>query len=166
MARYMGMIATWSTAVPRPENVPAESYAGLPRTNFIDDLVYQKLATLNILPSQPCSETQFLRRIFLDGIGRLPTADEVQEFLDDSRPDKRSLWVTRVLEQPEYADFWANKWADLLRPNPYRVGVKTTYSLDAWLRDAFRQNLPHDQFVRQLVTDEGALEEWRGNYLS
>ncbi len=159
MARYMGMIATWSTAVPRPASVPAESYAALPRANFIDELVHQKLATLNILPSEPCNEPQFLRRIYLDGIGRLPTADEVLEFLNDSAPDKRSRWVKRVLDRPEYADFWANKWADLLRPNPYRVGVKTTYSFDAWLRNAFRQNLPHDEFVRQLVTAEGST--WR-----
>lgn len=159
MARYMGRIATWSTAVPLPESIPAEKYAELPRANFIDGLVYQKLATLNILPSPPCSETQYLRRIFLDGIGRLPTSEEVTEFLADQGPDKRPRWVERVLAQPEYGDFWANKWADLLRPNPYRVGVKTTYSLDAWLRKAFRENMPHDQFVRQLVTAQGST--WR-----
>ncbi len=159
MARYMGRIATWSTAVPRADTVPAENYAALPRANFIDDLVQQKLATLNILPSDSCSDTQFLRRIFLDGIGRLPTVDEVQDYLSDREPEKRSRWVTRVLAQPEYADFWANKWADLLRPNPYRVGVKTTYSFDAWLRGTFRQNLPHDQFARQLVTAQGST--WR-----
>lgn len=159
MARYMGMIATWSTAVPRPGSVSAESYANLPRGNFIDDFVHQKLATLNILPSGPCSDTQFLRRIYLDGIGRLPSADEVLEYLADNEPDKRSRWVTRVLERPEYADYWANKWADLLRPNPYRVGIKTTYSIDSWLRNAFRQNLSHDQFVRQMVTAQGST--WR-----
>jgi len=159
MARYMGMIATWSTAVPRPERVPAESYLDLTCVNFIDDLVYQKLATLNILPSDPCSESQYLRRLYLDAIGRIPTAEEVHEFLNDTAPDKRVAWVSRVLDRPEYADYWANKWADLLRPNPYRVGVKTTYSLDAWLRDAFRKNLAHDQFVRQIVTAQGST--WR-----
>lgn len=159
MARYMGRIATWSTAVPRAQTVPAEAYLALPRSNFIDDLVQQKLAMLNILPSEPCSDSQYLRRIFLDGIGRLPSVDEVQEYLSDSEPQKRARWVSRVLAQPEYADFWANKWADLLRPNPYRVGIKTTYSFDAWLRNAFRQNLPHDQFARQLVTAQGST--WR-----
>ena len=159
MARYMGLIATWSTAVPRADVVPTESYADLPRNNFIDELVYDKLATLNILPSQPCSESQYVRRVFLDAIGRLPTAEEVLQYFNDSAPDKRHALVNRVLEQPEYADFWANKWADLLRPNPYRVGIKTTYSLDAWIRDAFRKNLPHDQFARQLVTAQGST--WR-----
>jgi hypothetical protein len=159
MARYMGMIATWSTAVPRPESVPAERYVALPRNNFIDDLVYSKLATLNILPSEPCNDTQFLRRLFLDAIGRIPSLDEVNRYLRDDAPDRRSRWVSEVLDRPEYADYWANKWADLLRPNPYRVGIKTTYSLDAWLREVFRKNIPHDQFARQLVTAQGST--WR-----
>ena len=159
MARYMGMIATWSTAVPRSEVVPSTQYDSLPRNNFIDGLVYAKLATLNILPSEPCNETQFLRRLYLDAIGRFPSATEVETYLQDSQPDKKSRWIEAVLQRPEYADFWANKWADLLRPNPYRVGIKTTYSLDAWLRDAFRKNLPHDEFTRRLVTAQGST--WR-----
>ena len=156
MVRYMGKIATWSTAVPRPTPVANDRYEALPRNNFIDDCVYQKLATLNILPSQSCSESQFLRRLYLDAIGRLPSPDELIAYELDREPNKRSRWVTSVLERPEYGDFWANKWADLLRPNPYRVGIKATYSLDAWLRDTFRKNLPYDQFVRQLVTAQGS----------
>jgi len=159
MARYMGMIATWSSAIPQPDPVSQDRYDSLPKNNFIDELVYQKLASLNILPSAPCSDSQFLRRLFLDAIGRIPTADEVYSFLHDTSPDKRSRWVQSVLDRPEYVDFWANKWADLLRPNPYRVGIKATYSLDAWLRESFRKNLPYDQFVRQLVTAQGST--WR-----
>ncbi len=159
MARYMGKISTWSTAVPRPVSVPSEQYKSLTTNNFIDDFVYRKLATLNILPSQSCNEPQFLRRLYLDAIGRLPRPEEVIAYQQDDDPNKRSKWVKSVLDQPEYTDFWANKWADLLRPNPYRVGIKATYSLDAWLRDAFRKNLPYDQFVRQIVTAQGST--WR-----
>ncbi|HEX5270420.1 MAG TPA: DUF1549 and DUF1553 domain-containing protein, partial [Gemmataceae bacterium] len=82
--------------------------------------------------------------------------DEVRAFLADRSPDRRVKLVDRLLERPEYADYWANKWADLLRPNPYRVGVKATYNLDAWLRDAFRKNKPYDQFVREIVTARGS----------
>jgi hypothetical protein len=156
MVRYMGKIATWSTAVPRPILVSNDRYDALPRNNFIDECVYQKLATLNILPSQNCNESQFLRRLYLDAIGRLPSPEELTAYERDLEPNRRSRWVTAVLERPEYGDFWANKWADLLRPNPYRVGIKATYSLDAWLRDVFRKNLPYDQFVRQLVTAQGS----------
>ena len=159
MARYMGRIATWSTAVPRPIPVTSDQYELLPRNNFIDGLVYQKLSTLNILPSQTCNESQFIRRLYLDAIGRLPKPEELNTYELDTEPNKRSRWARSVLNRPEYADFWANKWADLLRPNPYRVGIKATYSLDAWLRDTFRKNLPYDQFVRQLVTAQGST--WR-----
>ena len=72
MARYMGRIATWSTAVPRPVQLSSEHYSQLPRSNFIDDHVQRKLADLNILPSEACDETQYLRRLYLDVIGRLP----------------------------------------------------------------------------------------------
>jgi hypothetical protein len=156
MARYMGNIATWSSAIPRPEIVPGEVYASLPRKNFIDDAVYARLQQLRIIPSGPASDAQFLRRATLDVLGRLPTTDEASAFLRSDDPNKREALVDRLLEMPEYADFWANKWADLLRPNPYRVGIKAVMSLDGWIRDAFRRNMPHDQFVRELLTAKGS----------
>jgi len=159
MARYMGMISTWSTAVPRPNPVPASFYEQLPRSNFIDELVYQKLAALNIEPSPPASDAQYLRRVYLDAIGRLPTPNETRLFLGDEAADKRARLVDALLDRPEYADFWSNKWADLLRPNPYRVGIKATLSLDGWIRNAFRKNVPYDQFVTGLVTAQGST--WR-----
>lgn len=159
MARYMGNIATWSSAIPRPEPVSSEVYTRLPRRNFIDDAVYNRLQQLRIVPSGPASDAQFLRRATLDVIGRLPTVDETVEFLRNDDPNKREALVDRLLDMPEYADCWANKWADLLRPNPYRVGIKAVISLDGWIRDAFRQNMPHDRFVRELLTAKGST--WR-----
>ena len=156
MARYMGNIATWSSAIPRPDPVDPNTYAQLPRKNFIDDLVYQRLAHLNIVPSKPASDSQFLRRAFIDVIGRQPTSDEARDFLQDPNPEKRITLIDALLERPEYADNWANKWADLLRPNPYRVGIKAVLSLDTWIREAFRQNLPYDQFVRGVLTARGS----------
>lgn len=156
MARFMGNIATWSSAIPRPEPVPHTTYASLPRSNFIDDAIYHRLEQLHLLPSSPAPEHRFLRRVYLDVIGKLPTADETREYLSDPDPDKRSRLIDRLLNRPEYADRWANLWADLLRPNPYRVGIKAVLSLDGWLRDAFRNNMPYDQFVRQLITARGS----------
>src|SRR5688572_33471825 len=63
---------------------------------------------------------------------------------------------TTLLARPEYADFWANKWTDLLRPNAYHVGIKATYNLDQWLRKSFRENKPYDQFVREIITANGS----------
>ena len=147
MARYMNCIATWNTAIPLAGSVDEALYTALPVANFIDPLVWDKLRQLRITPSDICDDATFLRRAHLDVIGRLPTPDEVRAFLADPASDKRSKLVDTLLARPEYADYWANKWADLLRPNPYRVGIKATLSLDAWLRDAFRENRPYDEFV-------------------
>jgi hypothetical protein len=159
MARYMNRIATTSVAIPLPGDVADELYAGLPRNNFIDDLVWQKLKSLKITPSPPADDAKFLRRVHLDIIGRLPTPDEVRSFLADGDAHKRARVVDALLERPEYADHWAAKWADLLRPNPYRVGIKAVLNYDAWIRDSFRQNKPYDQFVRELVTAKGSTWE-------
>ena len=159
MARYMGNIATWNTIIPLADKPEPAVYASLPRKNFIDALVWEKLEKLGMTPSETASDTTFLRRAHLDAIGRLPTPEEARAFLADASPNKREALVDRLLARPEYADFWANKWADLLRPNAYRVGIKATLSLDAFLRDAFRRNLPYDQFARELVTAQGST--WR-----
>jgi hypothetical protein len=159
MSRYMNVIAITHVAIPLPGSVPPELYAGLPRQNFIDEHVWAKLQTLGITPSPPADEARFLRRVHLDVIGRLPSPDEVRAFLADADPNKRARIVDELLHRPEYADHWAAKWADLLRPNPYRVGIKAVLNYDAWIRDSFRQNKPYDRFVRELVTAQGSTFE-------
>jgi hypothetical protein len=156
MARFQEKFAVCNVVIPLAGDVPAEVYDRLPRRNFIDGLVWDKLRRLGVTPSGSAGDATFLRRATLDVLGRLPTPDEVRAFLDDPAPDKRARLVDRLLDRPEYADYWAGKWADLLRPNPYRVGVKATFNLDAWLRDAFRRNEPYDQFVRDLLTAKGS----------
>lgn len=156
MVRYMGHILTWNAVIPRAQRLPADRYASLPRQNFIDDLVYRKLEQIVVLPTAPAADSTFLRRAHLDLIGRLPTVDEARRFLDDPSPHKRAQLVDALLDRPEYADHWANKWADLLRPNPYHVGMKATLNFDAWIRDQFRRNVPYDQFVRELLTATGS----------
>ncbi len=159
MARFMGQITISTISIPLEGTVPPETYANLPRYNFIDGLVWEKLQKLGITPSGPCSDTTFLRRAHLDVIGRLPTVEEARAFMADSSTDKRGKLVDALLQRPEYGDFWANKWMDLLRPNPYRVGIKATFNYDAWIRDKFRRNVPYDQFVRELLTAQGST--WR-----
>jgi hypothetical protein len=156
MGRYMNLIAICHVSIPIPGVVPPEIYASLPRRNLIDDHVWRKLASLGITPSEPCDDSRFLRRVTLDLIGRLPTPEEIRVFLSDSDPRKREIVIDQLLERPEYADHWANKWADLLRPNPYRVGIKAVLNYDHWIRQKFRDNKPYDQFVRELVTATGS----------
>ena len=156
MVRYMSQIATCSVAIPVAEDVPAQLYADLPRNNVVDDLVWDKLQSLGLTPSEGIDDSKFMRRAYVDIIGRLPNPTEVREFLTDDHSQKRYTLVDSLLERPEYADHWANKWVDLLRPNPYRVGIKAVLNYDNWIRDSFRKNKPYDQFVRELLTAQGS----------
>lgn len=156
MARYMGNIATWSSAIPRPDPVSADVYANYPQSNLVDQHVRGRWQELHLAPSGTINDDKFLRRVYLDLIGRVPSSEQAKLFLQSTEPDKRERLVDELLSRPEYADFWANKWTDLLRPNPYRVGIKATRSLDGWLREAFQSNTPYDQFVRKLLTAKGS----------
>jgi len=155
-ARFRGQFAVANVTIPLPGEVSPGVYDGLPRRNVIDGLVWDKLRTLGIVPSDPADDAAFLRRVHVDVIGRLPTPDETRAFLADASPDKRERLVDALLRRPEYADHWANKWMDLIRPNPYRVGIKAVLNLDRWVRQAFRENMPYDEFVREIVTARGS----------
>jgi hypothetical protein len=156
MARFQERFAVCHCIIPNKATVSPDSFAKLPRTNPVDGPIWDKLKQLNLTPSVSASESTFLRRVHLDIIGRLPTPKEAEEFLTDSQKDKRTRLIDNLLARREYADHWANKWADLLRPNPYRVGIKAVYNFDGWIRDSFRQNKPYDQFVRELITSKGS----------
>jgi mono/diheme cytochrome c family protein len=155
VARYMGLVCDSRISVPADRLLPESQYADLPVNNFIDELAYAQFKRLGLFPSAPCTDAEFLRRASLDTIGALPTPEEARAFLDDTDPAKREKLIDRLLAHPFYADYWANKWADLLRPNSDRVGVKSAYVLDQWLRETFRENKPYDQFVRDIVLTEG-----------
>ncbi len=155
VARFMGLVGDSRINVPADRLLPEEQYTGLPVKNFIDELAYAQFKRLGLYPSEPCTDAEFLRRATLDTIGALPSPEEARAFLDDTDPAKREKLIDRLLEHPRYADYWANKWADLLRPNPDRVGVKSVYVLDQWIRESFRVNKPYDQFVREIVLVQG-----------
>ena len=156
MVRFSDQIAVSEITIPRDESVPPEVYKALPRRNFIDDFVWARLERLRITPSESCSDETFLRRVTTDICGRIPRPAEVASFLNDSSPDKRAQLVDRLLLEPDFADHWANKWMDLLRPNPYRVGIKAVMSYDQWIRERFHQRMPWDQFVKELVAARGS----------
>jgi hypothetical protein len=156
MARYMNQICVAEVAIPQTAPLPEGAFDSLPQYNFIDELVDAKLQSLSIEPSPVVSDNVFLRRVSVDLIGRLPTVEEARAFLDSADPNKREVMVDKLLAQREYADHWATFWADLLRPNPYRVGIKAVLNYDNWIRQQFRDNVPYDQFVRQLITAKGS----------
>lgn len=156
MCRFQGLFTTCNVSVPMSTDVPEDYYANLPRNNFIDGLVYEKMEPLGFIPSEHAQPYQLMRRAYIDIIGRIPTAEEARSFLKDTDPKRYSKLVDDLLERPEYAEHWATKWIDLLRPNPYRVGIKAVLNYDFWIRDSFRKNKPYDQFVRELLTAQGS----------
>lgn len=156
VARYMGLVAASALMVPADKVLKASAYAAIPTNNFIDGLALAQFQRLGLMPSDVCTDAEFLRRAKLDAVGLLPTPDEVRAFLADPSPDKRRRFIDSILDHPAYADYWANQWADLLRPNPDRVGVKSVFLLDQWLREQFRANRPYDQFVRDILLAEGS----------
>lgn len=157
MASFMGEVDLFQAIIPRPGSIAAPPT--LAASNFIDSLVAAKLAKLNIAPSPPADDAEFLRRVFLDTIGTLPAAAETKRFLSDARSDKRDRLVDELLERPEFADFWALKWADLLRVDRAALGHEGAYAYYRWIRDCIANNKPFDQFARELLTAEGPLHE-------
>jgi len=156
VARFLGFVDAARITVPAERMLPEERYRALPVNNFIDERADAQFRQLGLFPSDLCTDAEFLRRASLDTIGVLPSADEARAFLSDPAPDKRRRWIESRLAHPAYADYWANKWADLLRPNPDRVGVKSVFTLDQWLREAFRANKPYDEFAREIILAEGS----------
>ncbi len=123
--------------------------------NEIDRHVFAKLKLLSIEPSDLSSDAQFVRRVHLDLIGRLPTVDEVRSFLADRGVDKRQRLIDALLERPEFADWWALKWADRLGCNRRFAGKLGALKYQLWIRHAMAVNVPEDQFVRAILTASG-----------
>jgi hypothetical protein len=122
----------------------------------IDRLVFAKLKSLRKNPSPLCSDSVFLRRAFLDSIGRLPEPELARGFLKSTDPAKRDKLVDRLLDRPEFADFWALKWADLLRNEEKTMGEKGAWILQRWLRDQFAQDVGLDELARRVVSGLGS----------
>lgn len=125
----------------------------------IDRLVGKRLAKLNLSPAAPCSDAVFVRRVHLDVIGTLPTATEARDFILDRKADKRGALIERLLERDEFADYWANKWCDLLRVKaefPVNLWPNAAQAYHHWIRSSIRENRPYDQFVLELLTASGS----------
>jgi hypothetical protein len=126
--------------------------------NYIDHLVETKLRLLEIEPSPLSSDEEFLRRVFLDVIGKLPTPEEARRFLANTDPHRRDRLIDDLLERPEFADWWALKWTDRLGCNQRFVGKIGAVKYHEWIREAMLSNLPEDELVRTILTASG------GNY--
>lgn len=162
---YSNLVAACRIASPLANEIDRAVFEREPRRNFIDDLVLTKLEALRIPPSPTCRDAEFLRRLYVDTAGILPTPQELDKFLADSSPNKRSAWIDKLLERPEYADYWAYKWSDMLLVSTHRLSQQSIWAFHRFIRQSVADNKPWDRFAREIVTASGSnLQNGAANY--
>ena len=155
MVRYQGQVGVFRASIPLGADVGELPEARGP----IDEIVFEKLRTLGVPPSGPADDATFFRRVTIDLAGRLPTRDEVRAFRGDTSPYKRDRWIESLLASSDYADYFANKWAALLRnKNENAEWKRGTYAFHGWLRDQLHRNEPYDKVVRSILAASGSVE--------
>lgn len=138
---------------------PFEGPPASPPKCRIDELVFGRLKSLRLEPARLCSDAVFVRRVYLDAIGTLPTAQEARAFLSDQDPAKRSQLIDRLLQRDEFADYWAMKWCDLLRVKsefPINLWPNAVQSYHRWIRTSLKENVPYDRFAQAMLTASGS----------
>jgi hypothetical protein len=153
MVRYQGHAALARLTVPFAHTRPFD----FPARNVIDEKAAAKWRELGLAPSPACTDAEFVRRVMLDILGTTPTPEEVEAFLADKDPWKRDTIVDRLLDRPEYVDFWTLKWGDLLRVNSDKLGTQGMLAFNLWLRESFRANKTFDRMIDELVTAQGSI---------
>jgi len=126
-----------------------------PMHNEIDNHVFAKLKMLHILPSAQCSDAEFVRRLYLDLCGILPTPAETRTFVNAQETDKRARLIDRLLQRPEFSDFWTKKWMDVLRVSRDSIQLAGAQAYQAWLRDQIERDVPFTEIVEALLTSRG-----------
>lgn len=154
MARYAGHVTTFRATVPLGVMIPNYDFEA---QTLVDRFTQKKWQELGLMPSELCSDDEFIRRVTLDITGSLPTPTRVLAFVADPNPKKRDQLVDELLETPEYGYYFANKWADVLRVKrrgqPNRA--PGTFAFHSWIRQGIVADKPYDQFVREILTATG-----------
>lgn len=162
---FGNQVALIQITSPFENKIDGEMFAKSPRRNFIDDLVLKKLKALNIPPSPQCTDNEFIRRAYLDAIGRLPTPVEVQNFLASPPNDRRAKLIDSLLERPEYVDYWTYKWSDLLLISSRKLPQPAVRAFSYFVRQSVAENKPWDHFAREILTVRGnTLQNGEANY--
>ena len=156
LARYEGAYA--STILTVMGDRAGFAWKQLPVYNYIDEHVDRKLQRVRVLPSDLCTDDEFLRRVSLDLIGLPPSANEVRQFLADPQPSqkKREALIDRLIGSEEFVEHWTNKWCDLLMVNSRFLGKQGVFVFRDWIRQAVASNTPYDQFANTILTASGS----------
>ena len=157
-AFVMARFSTFTVGVPfivLPKDLKF-SFPATPEKNYIDTLVNAKLKNLRIAPSATCSDEVFLRRIFIDLTGMLPSVEEYKTFIANKSADKREQLVKELMERKEFSELWVLKWAELLQiRSSNQVSYKATLLYYNWLQDRIARNVPLNQWVQELLGANG-----------
>jgi hypothetical protein len=144
---------------------PGFRWSDPPAHNYVDQMVFDRLNKLRMNPSDLCSDSEFLRRAYLDLLGLLPAPAETRAFLNDSRSDKRARLVDALLARPEFAESWAVRWSDVLRNEEKQLDRKGTSVFYEWIRKSIADNKPLNEFARELIASRGSTyKEAPANY--
>jgi hypothetical protein len=159
LARYEGAYASTTLTVMGDRD--GFSWSQPPSYGRIDELVAAKWKRMKILPSDVCSDTDFIRRVTLDLTGLPPTVENTRSFLADPRPSrtKREALVDRLIGSADYVEYWTNKWADLLQVNRKFLDVEGAAALRSWIRGQIAGNTPYDGFAKSIITASGSNKE-------
>jgi Protein of unknown function (DUF1549)/Protein of unknown function (DUF1553)/Bacterial Ig-like domain (group 2) len=158
-AWYQSHVAFARVRIPFPYKLDAAVFKKAPRHNYIDHAVLQHLQVLHIPPSRQASDSEFIRRAYLDAAGILPTPAEVENFLKDPSPDKRSALIDSLMKRPEFVDYWAYKLSDLLLASSNRLSNEEMWSYYKWIRQSVAEDKPWDKMVSEIVTATGKTAE-------
>jgi hypothetical protein len=155
MVRTLGKaVAVRVAVIDKPQ---IKNYPDVPRNNFIDELILAKLKRINVIPSPLSNDHEFLRRVYLDTIGLLPTLDESLRFLGSKDPGKRQKLIDELVDRPEFAEVWATRFCDLMRTGLFDQRSKGGRLMYSWLRKWVLEDKPYDQMAAELLTATGNL---------
>src|ERR1039457_3994428 len=162
---YQSHVAFSRLRIPFPYKLQESMFLKAPRNNFIDDAILKHLKALHVPPSPPASDAEFMRRAYLDAAGILPGPSEAEKFLRDPSPDKRKRLIEDLMKRPEFIDYWAYKWSDLLLVSSNRLSNDEMWSYYNWIRDSVASNKPWNKFASEIVTATGkTLDNGAANY--
>jgi hypothetical protein len=137
-------------------NRPAPEMGNLSANNQIDELVFAQLKELRLKPAELAADHVFLRRAYLDAIGLLPTPEETRAFLASTDPKKREKLIDSLLARPEFAEFWAQKWSDLLRNEEKSLDKKGVAVFFRWIAAQLAADRPLNEFARDILAAKGS----------
>ena len=152
---YSSRVLYSRLSVPYQTPIDPTVYTSFKRNNYIDDLVLAKLQKLRLAPSAPANDSAFIRRVYLDAMGVLPTADEVETFLASKDTLKRAKLIESLFERDEFVDYWSYKYSDLLLVSSRKLRNNAMWAFYSWIRTSVKEDKPWDQFAREIFTGTG-----------